>query len=268
MLFKNFLIAADVDGTLLNSEHVIPKKNIEAINYFRDNGGVFTLATGRAIPYTRTIAREINLDVPAVVFNGGSVYDFSCNEFLWRSVLPLSVKEHIFDIKEKFPSLGINIMLGEDIYSVSSNFRSVEHAQIVGVEKKDCTFDDAPTENWDKMLIMDEIDVIDALFEYSSQLNLDGIHVTRSSPYFYEVLPGGVNKSVGLRELIKLCGYDKRYIVAVGDFNNDIEMLQMADLGIAVGNAQDEVKKIADLIVCDNNSNPISDIVAHIKNTI
>ena len=65
--------------------------------------------------------------------------------------------------------------------------------------------------------------------------------------------------------MIKLCGYDNHFIVAAGDYNNDIEMLRCSDLAVAVENAQDEVKKHADIIVCDNNSGVVYDIVEYLR---
>ena len=265
MLFKNILLAVDVDGTLFNDDSVVPEKNIKAINEFRENGGLFTIATGRATSYSRRIALGLDIDIPTVVYNGGMVYDFNNDKLLWQRVLPFGAREYVTYFLEKFPTLGIDVMIGENIYSITSNKQSKIHEANIGVPVIRCSLDDVPDVEHHKILLMDEIDVIDSLYDYSLSLELDDVSVTRSSPYFFEVLPDNTNKGEGLKALVDLCGFNEHYVVAAGDFINDIEMLEMADLGIAVENALDEVKAVADLIVCDNNSGAIYEIVELLK---
>jgi hydroxymethylpyrimidine pyrophosphatase-like HAD family hydrolase len=156
-------------------------------------------------------------------------------------------------------------MIGEEIYSICSNKQSKIHSAAIGVPSIICPLDDVPGVSWNKMLLMDESDIIDEMITYSGTQNFSGVNITRSSPYFFEVLPEGVNKGVGLLQLLKICGFEDKLVVSAGDFYNDIDMLRVADLGAAVENAQDEVKNIADIIVCDNNSGAISDIVELLK---
>ena len=264
-IFDNIIIAVDLDGTFLNDEHKIPKRNLEAIDEFCEGGGLFTIATGRATPYTRTIISGLELSIPAVVYNGGTIYDFKHENVLWRRTLPLTAREYKLDFYDKFPTLGVEMMCGENIYYISSNRQLERHSSNIGVPLQKRNVEDIPFENLDKMLLIDEIENTDNLCKYASTLKLDGIHVTRSSPYFFEILPANSNKGEGLRKLIDICGFNNHYIVAAGDYNNDIEMMQVADLAVAVENAQDEVKKHADIIVCDNNSGAVYDIVEYLK---
>jgi hypothetical protein len=94
------------------------------------------------------------------------------------------------------------------------------------------------------------------------------VHGVSSAPMFFEVLPKGVNKGTGFKKLLGIMGYEDYYIVAAGDYMNDLEMLEMSDLGIAAGNAEEVVKSAADAVLCDCNSGLIREIVEYIAEKV
>ena len=81
-LFEGILLISDIDGTLINKNFEIPQRNIDAINYFVENGGHFSLATGRSLEATRPYSKKVNMSCPAIVFNGGALCDFHNNEIV------------------------------------------------------------------------------------------------------------------------------------------------------------------------------------------
>ena len=265
MLFKNILLAVDVDGTLLNDEAVIPDNNVRAINEFREGGGLFTIATGRATSYSRNIALELDIDIPTIVYNGAMVYDFKNEKKLWQCVLPHKAREYLSHIIQRYPTLGVDVLYDDDIYSISTNYQHDKHKRMIGTPVIKCSMADLPDVCFNKMLLIDESDVIDSLYEYSFELDLEGVNITRSSPHFFEILPDNANKGLGLEKIVELCGFEDYYIVTAGDYINDIEMIRVADLGVAVENALDEVKAVADIVVCDNNGGAIYEVVEYLK---
>ena len=263
--FGEILLASDADGTLLTDDKRILDIDKAAIREFRALGGLFTIATGRGVTYARPIADELELDIPAVIFNGAAVYDFRRNEFLWRCALPDRAIEHIMHFVERFPSVGVEILRGDEVYVVKSSAREEEHVTYGGMNPVRCAIDDVPRDGWIKTLLADEAHVIDGVTDFAKCLKINDLHMVRSGPYYFEILPYGVNKGGALEKLIEISGFDGRYLVAVGDFMNDLEMLRMADVKIAVSNAEEVVKAEAELIVCDNNSGAISEIVEFLK---
>ena len=266
MRLNNILLASDADGTLLTDDKRILAKDKDAIREFREKGGLFTIATGRAISYARPIAEEAQLDIPAVIFNGAAVYDFMRDTFLWQRALPITAKESILLFKERFPTLGIEIQRGNEIYVASTSPREEEHITFGGVKPIRCSIFEVPPDGWIKALFADEPEVIDEVVKFAAKCNITDLHTVRSSPLYYEILPLGVNKGNALERLIELSGISGRCVAAVGDFMNDLEMIKMADIKIAVANAEDVVKAHAQLIVCDNNSGAIHEIVQWLKN--
>ena len=265
---NDILLAADADGTLLTDDKRILGKDKAAIRELREKGGLFTIATGRAVTYARPIAEELELDIPAVIFNGAAVYDFGQDSFLWQCTLPKTAREHILLFKEQFPSIGIEILRGHEVYVVNTNAREEEHILLGGVDPIRCSIDEVPPDGWIKTLLSDEPEVIDEVIKFAGNHRMDNLHLVRSAPVYYEILPHGVNKGSALNKLIELTGISGRRIAAVGDFMNDLEMLKMADIKIAVANAEDVIIAQAELIVCDNNSGAIYEIVQWLKKNV
>ncbi|MCL2077694.1 MAG: HAD-IIB family hydrolase [Oscillospiraceae bacterium] len=267
MNFDKIFLISDADGTLLTDDKNILEIDKVAIGEFIGGGGIFTIATGRGVSLARVVAEELNLKVPAVIFNGAAVYDFREERFLWQCELPSVAQDYVKLLMEKFPTLGVEILRNDEVNVVRTNTLEEEHIAFGCKEPLRRGLDKIPTDNWIKALTVDEPEVIDGVIEFCNQNKsyFSDVHLVRSAPVFYEMLPKGVNKGAGFKKLLELIGIKDKYIVAAGDFMNDLEMLQMADLGIAVANAEEIVKKEADLIVCDNNSGSMSEIVEYLK---
>ena len=261
----NVFLAADADGTLLTDDKRVLDKDKAAIRELCDKGGLFTIATGRGVTYARPIAEEFGLEIPAVIFNGAAVYDFNKDRFLWQCSLSPTAREHMLMFVERFPSLGIEILCGYEVYVIAANRRTEDHIKLTDVAPTRCSLDDIPLDNWTKVLLEDEPEVIDELVKFAGNSSISDLHLVRSGPCYYEMLPFGINKGTALGILMDIANIKDRCIVAVGDYMNDIEMLRMADVKIAVANAEDMVKAEAELIVCDNNSGAAYEIVEWLK---
>jgi len=265
MNLKNILLVADADGTLLTDDKRVLDKDKSAIREITQNGGLFTIATGRGVTLARTVADEIGLQIPAVIFNGAAVYDFAKEHFLWQCALPDAARDYVSLLKSRFPTLGIEILRGDNVFVAATNKREEEHLSFGCPNPIRCKLEEVPQDGRLKALLVDEPEVIDEVIAFSKEAGFSDVHMVRSAPVFYEMLPKGVNKGSGVRKLLEITDYGEKYIVAVGDYNNDLEMVKDADLGVAVANAEDIVKNAADLTVCDNNSGAVYEIVAYLK---
>jgi hypothetical protein len=265
MKFNNILLITDADGTLLTDDKRILDIDKAAIRELTENGGLFTIATGRGVSLARVLADELELELPAVIFNGAAVYDFKQDTFLWQCRLPDEARGYMRLLMERFPSLGAEILRDDEVYVPATNELEEEHIRLGCKSPVRCRFDEIPTDNWIKTLLVGEPEAIDEVILFTKAQNFANIHTVRSSPIYYEMLPDGVNKGTGLRKLLEILGISGKYIVAAGDFMNDLELLQMADLGVAVANAEEIVKREADLIVCDNNSGAVREIIRYLK---
>ena len=114
--FDGVLLASDFDNTILNTElprrtgcpiPPISQRNVEALRYFMDNGGRFAVATGRALPAFRMFAEQVPMNAPAVVCNGGALYDFKTERYLETMELPETIRPQGQDVLDRFPTAAV-----------------------------------------------------------------------------------------------------------------------------------------------------------------
>ena len=91
--FDGYLLVSDMDGTLLNSKGKLSEENKRAIEYFVDNGGQFTLATGRMLPSVKRHIHKLKVTLPVIMYNGTKIYDFSNDEVIYEKFLEEERKE-------------------------------------------------------------------------------------------------------------------------------------------------------------------------------
>ena len=266
MNLENVIIMTDLDGTLLDDEKRISERDINAINRFRADGGHFTIATGRGVAMAKNIVDFLEIDMPCVIFNGAAVYDFNKDEFLWHSSMPPCAAEYIRILQREFPDIGIEILHAEKVYVTNNNQTVEEHMALESITPVFCTLEEAPQEDWLKVLIAYPPEQIHKIIEFTQQNCNIGVNWVHSSPMYYEMLPEGISKGSGYKKLLEITGKAEFFTVASGDYGNDYDMVRTADLGVAVANAQENVKSVAKLVVCDNNSSPMSKIIEYIRN--
>ena len=265
MDFGNVIIMTDLDGTLLTDDKKILEKDMAAINRFRSGGGLFTVATGRSYAMAKRAGEELGLDIPAVLFNGAAVFDFKTDKFLWQCEINPKTYDYVRIIGEQFPKIGAEVLCEQSVIVPYLNDTEQMHLDWEQVDAEFCDVSDLPKSGWLKFLFADEPHKLDVVEQFVKNGDFSGVHWIRSAPHFLECLPENVDKSRGFSELIKILGVEERFTVAAGDYMNDIAMIQKAQLGIAVGSAHESVKTAADLIVCDNNSGAISEVIDYIE---
>lgn len=265
MDFNKVIILTDLDGTLLTDDKRILPQDMEAIRRFREGGGLFSIATGRGYSMARPVVEKLELDIPAVIFNGAAVYDFVEDSFLWRSSMGEHALKYVKRLADEFPHVGIEVLHEQNIYVPYMNKFERNHLALENVTPVECLIWELPRAGWLKVLLADDPENIDKIEKYVAKSDMQDAQWVRSAPFYFECLPLGVDKSTGFRELIRLLDCGDRFSVAAGDYMNDISMIQSADMGVAVDSAQTKVKMAADLIVCNNNSGAMADIINHIE---
>lgn len=267
MDFNKVIFMTDLDGTLLTDDKRILDKDMAAIERFRAGGGIFTAATGRGYAMARRIVEDVlHLDVPSVLFNGAGVYDFKREKFLWQCEIGAMAREYIRSLNTMFPEkLGFEVLHEQTVFVPFINQTEQEHLEMESVIPDNRELDDIPEGGWLKFVIAAEPDDLDEVQRTVERGGFEDAQWVRSAPHYFECLPKGVDKSRGFAELIRILGAEDRFSVAAGDYMNDTAMIRNADLGVAVASAQESVKQAADLIVCDNNSGAIAEIIDHIE---
>ncbi|GIQ68443.1 HAD family phosphatase [Xylanibacillus composti] len=233
------LIALDMDGTLLNDNEEISEANKAAIRRATEAGIVVCLSTGRGMFSLRPYIEELELQAPLVTVNGGEI---------WRNPDEL-YEQHVMAAREieRLHQLAVDHDVwfwgyaAEGVYNRSNWTAAVyEHT-------------------WLKFGYYTEDSELLAFLRAEAERGGD-FEITNSHPSNLEINPAGVNKAAGLRSVCNMLGLQMEQVAAVGDSMNDWAMIREAGLGVAMGNAQQELKEAADWVTLSNEE----DGVAHV----
>lgn len=252
---SDLLVVSDMDGTLLDNKKRLSGANLETIRLFTMLGGNFTLATGRSYTSVQMYNGLIKHIVPAITCGGCVIYDFKNSVPIKTSILPqVAARRALFQITQRFPRVGV--MINADDMKFYQMNTSHELMKLIHDER--LTFFappyDALPENWNKILFSGPGDELEEIQRYVQEQNYPGLVFVRTDPYYFEMLPAGVNKGSALQDLSNMLNIKLENTYAIGDYYNDIEMISSAGHGMAVRNAPDAVKSIADEVI-DNNAN-------------
>lgn len=263
MIFDGKIIISDMDGTLLDDEKNLSEKNIEAIKYFVENGGKFSIASGRIQSRVMMYLEKMPVNLPVIAVNGMVLYDAKKREVILSDYLTGNPKGLLNGVLKKYPDVGAEIFKGEEIFFVNSNKYIEKHVSYEGFNLVITTSDkvDYP---WNKLLFATDRDFEKILNEEFSEYFSD-LCCVRSDAAYYDVMRKGVSKGSMLKKLCEHENIDINNVIAVGDNMNDYEFLKCAGTAAAPVSAHPEIKGIADIILKDNNDSAIADLIEKIS---
>lgn len=264
--FEGILICTDLDGTLLLSDGTVSKENLEAIEYFKENGGMFTIISGRVPITARKICALVKPNVPFGCINGGGLYDVSKGEFVWINTLPEEGLELVEYVDRMMPDMGIQVNTPEVLYFSKDNSAMEAFRRLVDVPNLVRHYREVEPPI-SKILFAHEDEeemfrLIKLLDEHPKSHKFSFV---RSEKYLYELLPKGTDKSMALSKLVEILGLDVKKTVAIGDYYNDIGMVKYAGVGISVANGCDEIRAVADHITVSNDEHAIAKVIEDIE---
>ena len=264
-MFTGYTIVTDMDGTLLNSEGILSKENIDAINEFVENGGKFTVATGRMLPSVEKFIDRLNINIPAILYNGSKIYDFSDKKVIYEEFLEDEKRDIIRRIAKENNDVGIEVYIGDIIYA----YKPCKYTDRLSTKNLDVRFDIDEdwlfSQKWIKILLLGEPEIMDKLEETYKNIYKAG-DITRSGDKFLEILPSSTSKGHGVEYLCEKYGLKKDKLFTFGDAMNDVELLSITDNGYCVANGATRLKKIAKNLEVSNDEHIIEFILNKIKN--
>lgn len=245
---KDLLVFCDMDNTLLTAKEGIPECNRTVIRLFTSMGGHFTVASGRPPASIRAALGDIRLSLPAISCNGSLLYDFGADRVLRHATLERGqATAAIQDILTKFPRLGAEVMAGAgDMYVVRANPYTHAHQVDEKISSVACPVESVP-DGWVKVVFAADPETIRKVGQYAKTryYGRENYFLATNSIY-YEIMPASVGKASALRDLCTLLNVPLENTIVIGDYYNDLEMMQAAGYSVAVANAPPEVKAAAD----------------------
>lgn len=254
------LIALDVDGTIMNKNYRISERVKKTISAATKKGVHVLIATGRMYSATVPIGIELNLTTPLIVYQGSMVKEFyKSDKTLLHYTLNKDLSLNLInDLRLK--DVQINIYLDDKLYVEKSSpildeYVTKRHVPFYQLK----SFEDAKKLLPTKILVMHhdpvKINKIrDELKEkYSGKLN-----ITKSTDYFCEFVNSKCSKAGAVSFVAQKYGIDQSEIMAIGDQDNDREMIEYAGIGVAMGNGDENLQKVADYVTDTVNNDGVA----------
>lgn len=256
------MVISDMDGTLLNSDKNISAENKKAIRLLEEKKTKFLLATGRIYASAASHAKDLGLDTPIIACNGALIKNPVTKERLYEKVIEKSLAEKVMEIFEE-EGIYYHFYTERDFYTKELKYTSIaylhpdrsmpEEEQLRLVVQKDMFFSLEEAGKAMKFVAIDDdrsrVEKVKLRLE-----DLSGIEISQSWHNNLEIMAEGISKGKALQKIADHYGIQERHILTLGDHFNDIPMIRQAGYGIAMGNAEAEVKRSA-VYVTDTNDN-------------
>lgn len=252
------LLALDIDGTLLDGRRKISGATVDAVHYAAGRGVRVTVCTGRSLPSAEEAVGHLPLNAPYVLNNGAMIYDVPARRARYQRNLPNNVA---LDAVRVFRGIGFHPI-------VYGPLPEVQYFYYDSFDPDNQAFIDYAAQNADRVHRVDDVcaflrqDIACiTVAERSERVKFREAHIKAQLPdaevvfeispwdpcyHVITVMPSGVSKGDGLRRLARLLGIGLSEVMAVGDNLNDLEMLDVVGLGVAMGNGPPEIRARAD----------------------
>lgn len=260
---KYKLIAIDMDGTLLNSENYISERTRQALIAAKEKGVHVVLSTGRILKSAIYYSKQLGLANPIVASNGGIMVDGESNVLFKSPLDKSSIKEavkmaddegiycHLYDESRFYSSRKVQEVIefyGETDGKLNINLELFKNIDDV-LFSKDL--------NIYKLIFIDEDP--EKLGKFREKISkVENISISSSWSNNIEAMALDVSKGETLKKLFKMLGVESEDVIAIGDSENDLSMLNIAGLSIAMGNGSDSIKEKVDYITDTNDNDGVA----------
>lgn len=257
---KYKLLAFDMDGTILTSDKKITPATAEKLAELSRRGIYVAVSTGRALAELDAYKDEFQAVRFGVILSGGIVYDFADKKVLANHPVPEDMIYKLIDAGLAEDAMVHMLTLDKSIASE----RDIARMPEVHMGIYQSMFDRicVRCDDFKKFVRENPGEVIKVNLYHTTIESRDrtvervknyGLNLVFAESTNLEASPAGISKASGLIELCKILNIDVKECVAIGDAGNDLEIIETAGVGVAMGNAIDEVKEIADYVTADND---------------
>lgn len=242
------LLITDLDGSIIDESEKISHKNLEAVKILKRNGIKITIATGRRWASTSRIISPLEINLPIILYNGAGIYDPISAKFIFIKYLSkVAIHKFLKMLNEYLSYVKVGIYW-ED--------RLLENREALGLIKE---YRDGII----KIFLEGEKEILDKL-----KMKMDNYEdlftIVFSSPKYLEILPPNTSKGRALIKLIEILNLKREEIIALGDYNNDEDMLKVSGLKVTLESGAKELREIADYILKTSPQESLYELVYNV----
>ena len=260
-------IALDLDGTLTNHEKVVTPKTREALLQASAKGAVIILASGRPTYGIEPVAKCLELNKQGgyiLSYNGGNIVNAKTGEKLFSQFLPDEVIPELYAYAKEHGHALLGYAGNEIITEMPDDQYVKEESRInkMNIRKVDNLFESLEPHPTKLLMTGDPTLMLKAEEELVEKLR-DRMDIFRSAPFFLELVPKGIDKAKSLTRLLTKINLTPADLIAFGDGYNDLSMLKLAGMGVAMENAAPEVRAEADYVTLSNEEDGVAAALIH-----
>lgn len=262
---KYRLLVLDIDGTLTNSEKKITPATLDALLFLQEQGIKVVLASGRPTAGIVALAKQLKLDHYGsfiLSYNGAKIINCATNEIIYQNIIPRPFIPQLYQaaLKHKVGIISYEedcVIAGTPIDKYIEKEAFINHIPI----KEVTNFDEYITFDVNKCLMTGEGTYLATVEEKMKEEFGEHLNIYRSEPFFLEIMPQHVDKAYSLGKLLEHLNLTRDEMICCGDGFNDMSMIQFAGLGVAMANAQQKVREVADFITLSNDEDGIVHVI-------
>ena len=255
------LVAVDMDDTLLDGTLQVSPRTCEAIHKAQEQGVVVTIATGRMFSSALPFAKQLNIQAPLIVYNGGMVRYPISKEMVFHKTIEADVAGKIVEF---FRQRGwyLQSYINDELYVAERTAEAIYYEKFANIKAivvgdEFYSMKHEPT----KFLALSEPDTIQQILKVVNAEFGGAVFAATSKATFLELTHPSVNKGHALAALADKLAIRREEVMAIGDSNNDYPMIDYAGFGVAMGNASERVKKIAQAVTAHNNAHGVAEAI-------
>ena len=261
------MLVLDVDGTLAGSDKQVTENTKKAIIEAQKRGKTVAIASGRSIAGIRKMASDISLEQYGgyvIAYNGTTVVNCKTGECIYNQMVPKELVKPVYEAAKRV-NAGIVVYNDNTKEMISGNGLN----EYIKIDAEACNvtinevsdFVKAINFPFNKFLLSGKPEHMAEVEKIMAKEFGDRLNVFRSDPFYVELLPRYVDKGVAVEKLVKHLDIQREKVICIGDSYNDMPMLRFAGMGVAMGNAQQEVKEMADYVTLSNDEDGIVNVI-------
>ncbi len=258
---EKHLIVLDLDGTLLTEEKEISTKTLDTLSKVREHGHEVMIATGRPFRASEIYYHQLKLTTPIVNFNGAFVHHPGDDSWgVYHEPMDIAVSKEIIDALYDFKFRNIIAEVMDDVYLHYHDERLIDVFMMGNPDISTGDIREVLTEHPTSMLIHAEEEDVKDIRAHLDKVHAEVIdHRRWAAPWHViEIVKAGLNKAIGIERVASSLKIPQERIIAFGDEDNDLEMLKYAGTGVAMGNAIDCLKEVANDVTLSNEEDGIA----------